>query len=139
MPATTQVRPLPPGVRARLDKLMLMLGSSSDGERASAANLITALLKEHGLDWHDLVGAIGEPAKPSAPPPKPKYSPSEPKRMTAVELKRVVHLIMRSPINNRSRQFLAGLMDRAQIYGSVSFSDKQWMWFSDLARRAGAL
>lgn len=59
--------------------------------------------------------------------------------MTAEELKKLVHLILRSPINNRSRQFLAGIMDRAQIYGRVTFSDKQWIWLRDLARRAGAI
>ena len=39
MPSQTHVRPLPAAVRARLDKLMLMLGSVNDNERASAAGL----------------------------------------------------------------------------------------------------
>lgn len=141
MPSQTHVRPLPPGVRARLDKLMLMLGSVNDNERASAAGLITVLLKDHGLDWHDVVGSIGAPAPvPHSPPPKPKPKPQgAPQSMTAEELKRLVHQILRSPINNRSRQFLAGMVDRAQIYGRVTFSDKQWHWLLDLAQRAGAI
>jgi hypothetical protein len=142
MRAQTNVRPLPPGVRTRLDKLMLMLGSTHDGERSSAAGLITSLLKEHGLDWHDVVGSIGQPtgrvAPPPPPPPKPKPKPG-PQEMTAAEVKQLVHLILRSAINDRSRQFLAGIMDRAEIYDIVRFSDKQWIWIRDLARRAGAL
>ena len=142
MRASTKVRPLPVSVRSRLDKLMLMLGSTHDGERASAANMITNLLKEHGLDWHDIVGSIGqptarpEPPKPPPPPPKPKPGPQE---MTADEVKQLVHLILRSPLNDRARQFLAGIMDRAEIYDVVRFSDKQWIWIRDLARRAGAI
>ena len=42
---------------------MLMLGADNDGERATAAGMITGLLKEHGLDWHDVVGSIGQPAR----------------------------------------------------------------------------
>ena len=37
------------------------------------------------------------------------------------------------------RALLTGMVDRADIYGEVKFSDKQWMWLSDLARKAGAL
>ena len=131
-------RPLPADVRIRLDKLMLMLGSPHDGERASAAGLITALLTEHGLDWHDVVGSIGQPTSPHAPPPKPKMQAAN-RSMTAAELKQMVHEILRSPLNQRSRRFLTGMVDRADIYGEVKFSDKQWMWLSDLARKAGAL
>jgi hypothetical protein len=140
MPATTQIRPIPSELRGRLDKLLLMLGSEHEGESAAAAGKITALLKQHGLDWHDVVGSIGQAARsaPHPPPPKPKPQ-GGPQSMTAEELKKLVHLILRSPINNRSRQFLAGIMDRAQIYGRVTFSDKQWIWLRDLARRAGAI
>jgi hypothetical protein len=51
----------------------------------------------------------------------------------------LVQLILRSPINAQSRQFLAGMLDRAQIFGKVTFSNKQWVWLQDLARRAGAI
>ena len=139
MPSQTHVRPLPPDVRARLDKLMLMLGSGNDHERAAASGMITSLLREHGLDWHDLVGSIGQPAPaPKPPPAKAKPQPG-PQEMTAVEVKQLVHLILRSPLNDRARQFLAGIMDRAEIYDVVRFSDKQWIWIRDLARRAGAI
>jgi hypothetical protein len=142
MPATTRVRPISPGVRVRLDKLMLMLGSDNDGERATAAGMITALLKDNDLDWHDVVGSIGTPASAPQPPPapsKPKYSHYTQKSMSAAELRHLVHLIERSPLNDRARHFLAGMLDRADIYDTVMFSDKQWTWLADLAKRAGAL
>jgi hypothetical protein len=140
MVASTKVRPLPVSVRSRLDKLMLMLGSSNEGERAAAAGLINNLLKENGLDWHDVVGSIGQPA-PSAPKPPPRNPVPMPvgHEITADELKRLVHLILRSPLNKRAREFLAGMMDRANIYDLVFLSDKQWIWLRDLARRAGAI
>jgi len=141
MVASTKVRPLPVSVRSRLDKLMLMLGSSNEGERAAAAGLINNLLKENGLDWHDIVGSIGQPAAAAAPKPPPRNPVPMPvgHEITADELKRLVHLILRSPLNKRAREFLAGMMDRANIYDLVFLSDKQWIWLRDLARRAGAI
>jgi hypothetical protein len=140
MAGTTAARPIPPEIRDQLNKLLLVLGSTSEGESASAAGMITKLLKRHGLDWHDVVGSIGQVAR-SAPPPPPRKTKTytRPQTMTAAELQALVHLILRSPLNNRARHFLAGMVDRAQIYGSVQFSDKQWMWLQDLARRAGAI
>jgi hypothetical protein len=38
----------------RLKKLVPMLGSDRDGEVANAARVITKILKESGLDWHDV-------------------------------------------------------------------------------------
>ena len=140
--AYTNVRPLPAAVKTRLDKLMLMLGSASDGERASAAGMITALLTEHGLDWHDIVGAMGEsPAYPRNAPlqePSPARPNGNPGTMPATELRAHIHRIERSPLNTRARQFLAGMLDRAAIYDEVFFSDKQWTWFLDLKKRAEA-
>lgn len=139
--AETRIRPIPSEVRGQLDKLMLMLGSDHVGESGTAASLITALLKRNGLDWHDVVGSIGKPqvAPPPPPKPKPKSRPPNQKYMTATELRELVRLIMRSPVNEQSRQFLAGMLDRADVYGEVLFSDKQWIWIRDLARRAGAI
>jgi hypothetical protein len=142
MPPYTATRPIPPEIRDQLNKLMLVLGSVNEGESAAAAGRITGLLKRHGLDWHDIVGSIGQAAR-SAPKPPPRQAKSYPtgrqQSMSAEELKALVHLILRSPLNNKARQFLAAMVDRAQIYGSVQFSDRQWMWLQDLARRAGAI
>ena len=141
MPAYTNIRPLPPAVKERLGKLMLMLGAPSDGERAAAAGMITTLLKEHGLDWHDIIGAMGEPtasSRNSPPPPPPPRGNANPGYMDSEELRALIHTIERSPLNTRARQFLAGMRDRADLYGEVFFSDKQWTWFQDLRKRAEA-
>jgi len=140
--AYTSVKPIPPAIKTRLDKLMLLLGSANAGEAANAAGLITALLREHGLDWHDVVGAMGEsPAYPRNAPlqePSPMRPNGNPGTMAADELRDLIHKIERSPLNERARQFLAGMRDRADIYDSVFFSDKQWKWFEDLRKRAEA-
>jgi len=134
--AYTSVKPIPPAIKTRLDKLMLLLGSANAGEAANAAGLITALLREHGLDWHDIVGAMGaQKPDPFAPPPPPRGN-GNPGTMSADELRELIHKIERSPLNERARQFLAGMRDRADIYDSVFFSDKQWKWFEDLRKRA---
>jgi hypothetical protein len=137
--AYTSIKPIPLEVRKRLEKLMLLLGSGNAGEASNAAALITALLTQHALDWHDVVGAIGSPAAkpdPFAPPPPP--AGSNPGRMGGDELRALIHRIERSPLNDRARQFLAGMRDRADIYDEVFFSDKQWKWLEDLRKRAEA-
>jgi hypothetical protein len=140
MPPYTATRPIPPEIRDQLNKLMLVLGSVNEGESAAAAGRITGLLKRHGLDWHDIVGSIGQAARSAPkPPPRKAKSYTGPQTMTFSELMQLVQLILRSPINAQSRQFLAGMLDRAQIFGKVTFSNKQWVWLQDLARRAGAI
>lgn len=140
MPAYTNIKPIPPAVKARLEKLMLLLGSTNAGEAANAAAAITTMLIGSGLDWHDVVGAIGEsPAYPRNAPlrePSPVRPNGNPGTIPADELRTLIHRIERSPLNARARQFLAGLRDRADIYDEVVFSDKQWKWFEDLRKRA---
>jgi hypothetical protein len=141
MPAYTNIKPIPPAVIKRLEKLMLLLGSGNAGEAANAAGLITALLTQHALDWHDVVGAMGQPSAKSTadfPPPPPPRGTGNPGTMSATELRLLIHRIERSPLNERARQFLAGLRDRTDIYNEVFFSDKQWAWFEDLRKRAEA-
>ena len=65
MLAYTNIKPIPMAVKARLEKLMLMLGSANPGEAANAAGLITTLLADNGLDWHDVVGSMGRPSPDS--------------------------------------------------------------------------
>jgi hypothetical protein len=141
MAAYTNIKPIPPAAMARLEKLMLLLGSPNAGEAANAAGLITALLTQHALDWHDVVGAMGQPSAKSTadfPPPPPPRGTGNPGTMSATELRLLIHRIERSPLNERARQFLAGLRDRTDIYNEVFFSDKQWAWFEDLRKRAEA-
>ena len=45
----------------RLVKLLGMLGSNHDGERAAAALKANALVREHGLVWSDVIPATPEP------------------------------------------------------------------------------
>jgi hypothetical protein len=57
---------LPPEKMARLVKLLGMLGSAYEGERANAAALIDRMIREHGLTWQQIfefhrTGGAGTP------------------------------------------------------------------------------
>ena len=39
----------------RLDRILALLSSDHDGERASAAKAATALIKKHGLTWWEVL------------------------------------------------------------------------------------
>jgi hypothetical protein len=43
--------------KAKLAKILGMLGSAYEGERANAAKLASKLLREAGMTWADLLGA----------------------------------------------------------------------------------
>jgi len=146
MPATTKAKPLPAEVRKRLGQLLPMLSSSNAGECAAAAGAIGRLLSVHGLDWHDLTAAVAEPTgearyKPEPPPrrePPPPPPPPQGHNLTAQEVKDLVQAILSHHhfLNERSKAFLAGQLERAR-YGRVLFSDKQWKWLMDLTQQAG--
>jgi hypothetical protein len=59
---------LPEDAADRLAKLLGMLGSSHDGERASAALKADQLVRQHGMTWRDLVFRVIAPALPPPPP-----------------------------------------------------------------------
>jgi hypothetical protein len=58
-------------IAPRLKKLLLMLSSERDGEVVNAARLIGSTLQNAGHDWHDLAGALVDPAARSQPKPRP--------------------------------------------------------------------
>lgn len=55
---------LTPDDRARLIRLLGMLGSSFDGERASAGLLASRMLLQHSLSWDDLIVREAERLEP---------------------------------------------------------------------------
>lgn len=57
---------LAPGQADRLAKVLGLLGSDHDGERAAAALMATKIIRAAGLTWPDIVTP-----RPSAPPPPP--------------------------------------------------------------------
>ena len=63
---TPRLSPLVP----RLEKLLLMLSSGSDGEVVNAARAIDRTLRTAGADWHDLTGLLASPAPRPRPQPK---------------------------------------------------------------------
>ena len=63
----TATRALPTGLKVKLAPLLRLQSSDNAGERANASAVIGRLLKNNGLDWHDLTEALlAEPAPTAA-------------------------------------------------------------------------
>jgi hypothetical protein len=56
---------LDPRSAERLVKLLGMLGSNHDGERAAAALKANALVREHGLVWSDVIPTAEQKPEPA--------------------------------------------------------------------------
>lgn len=59
---------LPPDKRTRLIKLLGMLGSAYEGERANAASMIDRIMKEYKLTWTDVLGTATAAQQQPSPP-----------------------------------------------------------------------
>jgi hypothetical protein len=130
-------RPLPPALRDKLGKLLPMLSSDHDGERAGAVAAIERVLKSHDRDWHDLAESIAATAAVREPP----RSQFEDGASTTMRAEDLIDLITRVRGSGtwrgpRSEQFLDGLLERAGAHASVFISPKQQRWLDDLVRKA---
>lgn len=67
---------LPPAKRDLLIKLLGMLGSAFEGERANAAAMVDKLMREHKLTWEQLLNGVPPGFAGQGPQPKPSR-PSE--------------------------------------------------------------
>ena len=66
----TSPRALPTELKVKLAPLLRLQSSDNAGERANASAAVGRLLKNHGLDWHDLTDVLlAEPVP--RPPPQP--------------------------------------------------------------------
>ena len=138
MSAATPVRPLPPAVRDKLGKLLPMLSSDHNGERAGAVAAIERVLKANDRDWHDLAASIVAPAPAREPPRRKAPDDDASTTMCADDLVDLITMVRDSGawLGPRSEAFLDGLLERARIYSSVFISPKQQRWLGDLARKA---
>jgi hypothetical protein len=138
--SATPARPLPPAVREKLGKLVPMLSSCHNGERAGAVAAIERVLIGAGLDWHDLTAAITAPAAshPQPPPRRPAGSDDElGVTMLNHELVALVAALRAvRQFTARSEEFLDGLLERADRFDVVHLSPKQKKWLEDLALKA---
>ena len=129
----TPARPLPFAVRDKLGKLLPMLSSDNDGERAGAVAAIARVLKKHNRDWHDLAAMLG-----CADHDRPRPYVSDDTAMPAEDLVDLITKIRDTGarFGPRSEDFLDSLLARANRYATVFISPKQHRWLDDLARKA---
>jgi hypothetical protein len=128
----------------KLAPLLRMQGSDNDGERANASAAIGRLLKNHGLDWHDLTEfLLAGPVAPEPQPASPSSSPSWKRSTGAIDLSRdeLIALLdvveTKSPfLPVKSASFISSLRSRAWR-PTVHLSEKQWAWLQDLLQQTG--
>jgi hypothetical protein len=98
--------------RDKLIRILGMLGSDFDGERASAGLLASRLLKVNNITWADVVCI---PQKKAGPP---KFDDNDPLgrdwRGTAIRCQQFSHLI-----NAWETEFLSGLPGFSEIIGKA--------------------
>jgi hypothetical protein len=136
----TAARVLSTGLKAKLAPLLRLQASDNDGERANASAAIGRLLKNHGLDWHDLTEMLL--AEPQAATSSP-HNTSWKRSAGAVDLPReqLIELLdlvqQRSPfLPTKSATFVSSLRERAWR-PTVHLSEKQWNWLQDLLEKIG--
>ena len=110
----------------KLAKVLALLGSPYDGERAGAALLADRLMREAGLTWRDLLSraAVLAGAAQPAPLSQPPADPWTRARWTLARLRRA---------KLHEREFLADIAGRA---GPLSW--RQEAWLDALVQRAQA-
>lgn len=64
---------IPPGDRARLVKLLGMLGSDFDGERSSAGRMASDLIKKLGATWDNVIVNDEKPQPRTKKTERPEY------------------------------------------------------------------
>ena len=137
-------RGLPPQLKAKLAPLLRLQASDNDGERANASAAIGRLLKNHGLDWHDLTEMLLAEPQAAASEPRPTPGATTWKRSAGtVDLPRgeLIALLAieeeKSPfLPIKSAGFISSLRSRS-FRPTVHLSEKQWKWLQDLLEATG--
>jgi hypothetical protein len=135
------MRALPTGLRIKLAPLLRLQSSDNAGERANASAAIGRLLKNHGLDWHDLTDALL--AGPARSPPPPRGTnwkrTNGPAELPRDQLLALIDLVeaANTHLSARSSEFLSSLRDRAHGQPTARLSEKQLNWLQDLIEQTG--
>jgi len=144
--------PPPPVLRKDLlvlAKMLGMLGTASDHERAVVGAKVNAWVTQRGLVWTDLLVPV-EPEevraasqRPAQPPPGPQHSNSAtghnwargPAWGALAEQMLANHADRLK--GDRERTFLTDQLSRAMTFGNgTRISDKQEAWLRDILGRA---
>jgi hypothetical protein len=135
-------RALPTGLKAKLAPLLRLQASDNDGERANASAAIGRLLKNNGLDWHDLTEMLL--AEPQAAASASSNNTSWKRSAGAIDLPRADLIALldivetKSPfLAIKSADFISSLRSRS-YRPTVHLSEKQWVWLQDLLEATGA-
>ena len=123
----------------KLSKLCGMLSSDYDAERAIAAQRATALLRDAGMTWEELVAmafAAQEPQRQSYNQGPPKTRRSEWSNLHVGTVCVRLHDISHN-LTNWEKNFLASIDDQVAKYGGCT--EKQWNVLRKIAKEKGVL
>jgi len=115
---------LEPATAARLAKILGLLGSDHDGERAAAGLKADQLLRESGLTWRDII------APPIVPDP-PRIRSWRAGENDWQRMARFCHA-RQGKLSLRDRDFV-----RTMLYWRGSPTAKQQSWLIDLYMQCG--
>ena len=114
--------------RAKLARILGMMGSDHVGERAAAALKASDLLRQRGLTWLDVLSG-GEPPRPQAspyPPPRGFAADAQaclrqPDLFTAWEREFLSSVSGRRRLSTKQLTILAQLTERVRAHHSGAF------------------
>jgi hypothetical protein len=116
---------LPPTDLTKLAKLLRMLGSDYDGERAAAGRMIHQFVVTRNVEWDALLQPVASQSVAQvAQAPEPRTW-----RVVVEEILAFHYAALRQP---KELDFLTGMLDRG-----YTPSDKQAIWLTDICRRTG--
>jgi hypothetical protein len=123
----------------KLSKLCGMLSSDYDAERAIAAQRATALLRDAGMTWEELVTMAfeaKEPQRQSYNPGPQKTRRSEWSGLNVRSVCAQLHNISQK-LTNWEKNFLVSIDDQIAKYGGCT--EKQWNVLRKIAKEKGIL
>lgn len=118
-------KPLGDAVRIRLAKLLRMLASPHDGERAAAGRQVNLLVAAHGLDWDAVLQAAAQQVATTSPPPTPP-------RTWAVVVEEILAAHFNALRNAKELAFVTDLLSTG-----LAPSEGQGCWLADICDRCG--
>lgn len=130
--------------RAKLARLCEMFRSDNDQERATAAQVATAIVHSAGLTWTSLIlgppTAVQQPQGRPQPPPASSPRPSYRNTRTEVWQGVRAYILVKElqPYASQLNSWEQTVVDALACYGPLLLlTELQWMLLEKIARRVG--
>jgi len=120
-------------VAPKLSKLIPMLATDHDGEVIATVRAISRTLKGAGMDFHNLVEALGEHKQTYTPPTKAPAPTSQPTSLRDIAIWLRTHAAHR--MNYKEQKFVMDMASRLSAGQQASTKQANWLrslhyWYS---------